>query len=65
MSLGCGLFGPPLPTKHLEKRYPSNRSRTQYEIGMIVQKDKQEILFGMWLISGKFYGADYMNETND
>jgi len=65
MSLGCGLFGPPLPAKHLEKQWPSIRSRTQYEIGMIAQKDKQERLFGIWLSSGKFYGGEYINETED
>lgn len=65
MTLGCGSFGSPLPSKRLEKHWPSNRSKTQYEIGRIAQKDMLETLFIIWLQSGKFYGAEHIDETDN
>lgn len=65
MTLGCGLYGSPLKVEKMEKEWPVNRSKTQFEIEKIALKDKHVSIFIIWLKSGKFYGAEYMDETNN
>lgn len=65
MTLGCGIYGSPLKTEKMEKEWPVNRTRAQFEIGRITEEEKDIQLFAMWLRSGKFYGAEYMDETDN
>lgn len=65
MTLGCGSYGPPLKVEKVEKEWPVNRSKIQFEIERIALEDKHVTIFIIWLESGKFYYAEFVNEIDN
>jgi hypothetical protein len=66
LTLGGGIYGPPLKTEHVEKQWPPTKTnRSIYSVDLKLSEIWDEKRLTIWLLECKYYGAEWQEEQDD